>query len=220
MDFVKLLRSFEEFLYEILTWLLFYPRTLWRVTRRPLEMMRYSDKEQHDKPEQQYDDAISPPLFLMISVLMAHLLELMVHQSITFREGFRSMFQTDQTFLLLRCVVYGLYPLIFAGALLRRLDVPLNRDNLRAPFFAQCYVTAPFALGFSIAAIGLRMQNMVVLAASALLAVAALGWFLIAQTRWFHERAGWGRGRSLGLAVRLWVVAALISAGVGAVLVL
>ena len=40
MDFVKILRAFEEFLYEVLTWLLFYPRTLWRVTRRPLEMTR------------------------------------------------------------------------------------------------------------------------------------------------------------------------------------
>ena len=51
MDFVKILRSFEEFLYEILTWLLFYPRTLWRVLRRPLAMMRYSDGEQNDAPE-------------------------------------------------------------------------------------------------------------------------------------------------------------------------
>ena len=219
MDFVKLLRSFEEFLYEILTWLLFYPRTLWRVMCGPLEMMRYSDTEQHDKVERQYDDAISPPLFLMISVLIGHLLELSVHQSATFREGFRSMFQTDQTFLLLRCVVYGLYPLIFAGALLRRLDVALDRDSLRAPFFAQCYVTAPFALGFSIAAIGFRMQNLLVVAASVVLAFVALAWFLTAQTRWIKERVGWGTGRALRLAVWLSLVAALIAAGVGTVLV-
>ena len=68
MDFVKILRAFEEFLYEVLTWLLFYPRTLWRVTRRPLEMTRYSDAEQHDKAEKQYDDAISPPLFLILTM--------------------------------------------------------------------------------------------------------------------------------------------------------
>ena len=71
MDFVKLLRSFEEFLYEVMAWLLFYPRTMWRVIREPLAMMRYSDQEQHDKAERQYDDAISPPLFLMISILIA-----------------------------------------------------------------------------------------------------------------------------------------------------
>jgi hypothetical protein len=28
MDFVKIIRSVEEFLYEAMTWLLFYPRTL------------------------------------------------------------------------------------------------------------------------------------------------------------------------------------------------
>ena len=210
MDFVKILRAFEEFLYEVLTWLLFYPRTLWRVTRRP---------EQHDKAEKQYDDAISPPLFLILTVLIAHLLELSVHQNATFREGFRSMFQTDQTFLLLRCVVYGLYPLVFAGAVLRRLNVPLDRDSLRAPFFAQCYLTAPFALGFSIAAIGFRMQNPEVVVASVVLALAALAWFLAAQTRWIKERAGWSTVRASWLAAWLSLVAALIAAAVGAVLV-
>src|SRR3569833_1714160 len=140
MDFVKLLRSFEEFLYEIMAWLLFYPRTLWRVMCRPLAMMRYSDQEQHDKAEEQYKDAISPPLFMIISIVIAHLLEQSIQHSSTQREGVRGIFQTDQSFFLLRCVVYSLYPLIYAGALVRRIGGPLDRATLRAPFFAQSYI--------------------------------------------------------------------------------
>ncbi len=159
MDFVKILRSFEEFLYEVLTWLLFYPRTLWRVLCNPLAMMRYSDGEQNDAPENQYRAAISPPLFLIISIIVAHLLELGAHNSAALQAGFRSFFQADQTFLLLRCIVFGLYPLTFAAALIRHLGVPLGRTSLRAPFFAQCYVGAPYALMLSAAGIGGRMKD-------------------------------------------------------------
>jgi hypothetical protein len=219
MDFVKLLRSFEEFLYEVMAWLLFYPRTMWRVIRQPLAMMRYSDQEQHDKAERQYDDAISPPLFLMISILIAHVLELTVHQNGTLRDGIRGIFQTDQTFLLLRCVVYSLYPLIYAGALLRRLHVPLDRDSLRAPFFAQCYVAAPSTLFSGLAVIGMRMQNQAIVVVSAILFAASTIWYLSVETLWFRERAQMPRGRALGLSVWLWLMATLIAVLLGTVLI-
>ena len=38
MDFLKLLRSLEEFLYELCTWFLFFPRTLYRVIVYPRRM--------------------------------------------------------------------------------------------------------------------------------------------------------------------------------------
>ena len=39
MDFMRILRSLEEFLYEVMTWLVFYPRTMWRALRHPIEML-------------------------------------------------------------------------------------------------------------------------------------------------------------------------------------
>lgn len=45
MDFLKLLRSLEEFLYELCTWLLFFPRTLYRVVVHPRRMAQYVDTE-------------------------------------------------------------------------------------------------------------------------------------------------------------------------------
>lgn len=35
MDLMRLLRSLEEFLYELIGWLVFYPRTFWRILRHP-----------------------------------------------------------------------------------------------------------------------------------------------------------------------------------------
>jgi len=218
MDFVKLLRSFEEFLYEIMAWLLFYPRTLWRVMCRPLAMMRYSDQEQHDKAEEQYKDAISPPLFMVISIVIAHLLEQSIHHSGTLRDGVRGIFQTDQSFFLLRCVVYSLYPLTYAGALVRRLDGPLDRATLRAPFFAQCYVTAPFTLFGGIAAIGLRMAPAIQWGAGVLLFCAAV-WYLLVQTRWFMEHTNMSPPRAFRLSLGLFVMATAISAALAPVLI-
>lgn len=219
MDFVKILRSFEEFLYEILTWLLFYPRTLWRVILHPLAMMDYSDREQHDPIEQKYTDALSPPLFLMLSILLAHMLELMVHQNVNFRDGFRSIFQTDQTFLLLRCVVFGLYPLMFAAAYLRQAGVALDRETLRAPFFAQCYVTAPFALTLSIASLGARMKDPLLTTGSSVLGACAIVWLLAVQTQWFRKRLGQGGIRAFFTAAALWTAMAMLISAVGAALI-
>jgi hypothetical protein len=76
VDFLRIVRSLEDLLYEVMTWLVFYPRTLWRILAHPAETLRYSDAEQGDAPEEQYTDTLSPPLFLMLTVLLAHGVEL------------------------------------------------------------------------------------------------------------------------------------------------
>ena len=43
MDFMRLLQSLEELLYELVSWFVFYPVTLWRTLTRPQQMMRYAD---------------------------------------------------------------------------------------------------------------------------------------------------------------------------------
>ena len=39
MNVLTILRSVEELLYEVMSWLLFYPRTLWTTLTRPLATM-------------------------------------------------------------------------------------------------------------------------------------------------------------------------------------
>ena len=45
MDFIRILRSLEELLYEAMTWIVFYPRTLWRSIRSPIRMLQYAQRE-------------------------------------------------------------------------------------------------------------------------------------------------------------------------------
>ena len=69
MNVLTILRSVEELLYEVMAWLLFYPLTLWKTLRRPLQTMAY---EQKDKPDKQDLETLSPPLFLVLSILLVH----------------------------------------------------------------------------------------------------------------------------------------------------
>lgn len=60
MDLIRLLRSLEEFLYELVGWLVFYPRNLWRVLVHPGEVAHYTRREFSKDPEQRFAEAISP----------------------------------------------------------------------------------------------------------------------------------------------------------------
>ena len=72
MHFMQLLKSLDELLYEVMSWLVFFPLTLWRTLTQPITMMEYADSELHDPEEQQYEDALSPPLFLLLAILIQH----------------------------------------------------------------------------------------------------------------------------------------------------
>jgi hypothetical protein len=217
MDFVKILRSFEELLYEVMTWLLFYPRTLWRAVSRPLDMIRYSDTEQGDAVEDQYTDSLSPPLFLMLSLLLAHGFELAMHTNVIIGKDFQRFFASDEMLLYLRCIGFSLYPLLYSAALLKRRGVALDREGLRRPFFGQCYVTAPFAMltGF-IATLG-RLPGAALPATLSFVAI--LFWFLAVQARWFRMELGMGQGRAALLACWIWLKATILISAVAAVLV-
>lgn len=200
MDFMHLLKSLEDLLYELVSWLVFYPVTLWRSITRPGEMMRYADVELGDDPRQQYRETLSPPLFLLITLLIGHGVEasLLATQN---RAVLPAFFQTDTNLLIFRAVMFSIFPLVMAVILLGRRRVRLDRDTLRPPFYSQCYVAAPFALGLSFATSMMRVNPALDPAAAALAGAVTL-WYLVVQTRWFR--------RDLGIG---WVRAAVLVAG-------
>ena len=154
MDFLRIIRSLEELLYEVMGWLVFYPRTMWRIVARPVSMMRYSDREQADTPEQQYADTLSPPLFLMLTILLAHGFALAMGAKMPEARNAvaRMLLSSEQNLLILRSILFSIFALVAATTLIKRRQRALDRATLRAPFFTQCYLTAPFALAVSVAA--------------------------------------------------------------------
>lgn len=185
MDFLKLLRSLEEFLYELCTWFLFFPRTLYRVIVYPRRMAQYVDTELKEKLERQFDDAISPPMFLMLAVLVAHGVELMLHQQVVGTGALsRSIFGNEESLLLYRSITFAIWPLVTTTHLLRRKHVPMTRESLRRPFFMQCYLTAPFAVALSTSMVFVRLPGQLSTTLGVAVGVLAALWYAVVQAGW------------------------------------
>lgn len=134
MDLLKILRSFEEFLFEAVSWLVFYPLTLWRIVRGPLAAMDYSDREQSDDEAHRYDDALSPPLFLLATIVLTNLLATALHvpPPPEASELSKAVYASQQNLILFRSLAFSLVPLVAAVTLLRHEKKRISRETLRA----------------------------------------------------------------------------------------
>lgn len=209
MNAMKVLQSVEELLYEVMSWLLFYPRTLFMTLSRPLKTMRYSDQEQHDKPDQEYLETLSPPLFLVLSILLAHGLELLfgfqVPQGATTVS--RYVMSSDQNLLIFRALMFSLHPLVFAWAWLKLSGRKIDRDTLRPPFFAQCYLSGATSILVSLASLGIRDPAAATTLAGMIVVAAATVWYIWIQSRWLMRIDGMPRWKALLCAVGLFGLA-------------
>src|SRR5687768_6566805 len=113
---MKILKSLEELLYELVSWLVFYPITMWRSATRPLSMMRYADLELSDRLERQYDDTLSPPLFLLITLLLSQGLSTAFPTTYDSSELPKAL-GSASNLLIARGVVFGIFPLCMSVAL-------------------------------------------------------------------------------------------------------
>ncbi|GGA00594.1 hypothetical protein GCM10010923_06450 [Blastomonas marina] len=209
MDFMKILKSLEQALYEVMVWLVFYPLTMWRVITRPGEMMAYADDELDDEDEDRYSDKLSPPIFLAITLALSHLLEIATGQ-FTRQEGFLG---DERNLLAFRMIVFSVFPLVLSVRLLRRQGIALDRKTLRPPFYAQCYVAAPWALvsgSAVLVAVSLRGETVEALGIALAAIAAACVWYLALQARWFARMLSIGIWRGFGLAVLTFVQATVL----------
>ncbi|WP_426167576.1 hypothetical protein [Sandarakinorhabdus sp. DWP1-3-1] len=222
MDFLKLLRSFEDLLFELLSWVIYYPLTLWRVITRPLEMLRYSNHEETEALKERYTDTLSPPLFLLVTIALLHWLELAfgTYALPASTAIARAITASDENLIIARSVLFALLPLFAAWRYVSASGRPLDRKNLRPPFNGQCYLAAVYALLLSGAISTAKLHPGTIAIAAELLAVAATGWYLAIQTQQFRASLGCSTLRAAGLAVRSYlealfafIAAALVIAG-------
>ena len=208
MNFFNLLQSLDELLYEVMSWLVFYPMTLWRVLVRPLKMMDYSDVEQGDASDQQYTDTLSPPLFLLLSLIIVHAAEIALVGNVAVvasKVGLSALVSTDTDLIILRIVMYSLFPVMMATRLVRARRLRVDRDTLRAPFYSQCYVAAVLAMMLGGAVILIKLAHDWSVLAGVGVALFGLLWFGSLQTAWFNQHLKCGRLRAFGHASRAMV---------------
>ena len=202
MDLLKILRSFEEFLFEAVSWLVFYPLTLWRIVRGPLAAMDYSDREQSDDEAHRYDDALSPPLFLLATIVLTNLLATALHvpPPPEASELSKAVYASQQNLILFRSLAFSLVPLVAAVTLLRHEKKRISRETLRAPFYAQCYLAAVCAACVSVGGAIFQRPELPNAVGPAIM-IGGAGWFLFVQAHWFARRLNVSTAKGAGIAV-------------------
>jgi hypothetical protein len=218
MDFIKFIRSLEEFLYEVLAWILFYPRTLWMVIVHPIRSLQYTVGEERETLEEKYADTVSPPLFLMLTLIVAHLIEMLAHVRLPSEMAgqFGRLMASDQNLLIFRSLLFALFPLMFAAEQVALSRQSLTRQSLRTPFFGQCYLGSLLTLLLSIASIVARMPTIQV-AGWAIMA-ASFAWYVSVQAVWFSMTYGLSPLRSVAVALRALFKAVTIIAVAGLII--
>ena len=213
MDLLKILRSFEEFIFEAASWLIFYPMTLWRVVRDPLAAMDYSDREQSDPEDRRYDDTLSPPLFLLATLVLVNLVAVAAHvpPPPQASEAIKVVTASPQNLILFRSLAFSLIPLVAAASLLHRQHRRISRETLRAPFYAQCYLAALCAASVSIGTVIFQRPE-VPNAVGGVIVVGGLLWFQAVQTAWFRKRlaVGWVQAALVGVWATVRALAYLL----------
>lgn len=221
MNFFQIIRSLEDLLYEVMSWLIFYPRTLWRTVVRPNAIMAYTVEELRDTTEDRFADLLSPPLYLMLSLLIAHGIEKTL--GVTAEEATeilgdtgRMIVGSEQNLLLFRSFVFALFPLVASVGLIRRKGVALDRNSMKGPFYQQCYFGGTYGLAASTASAMVRHALEPMKMAGLALALIGSIWYLWVQTRWIERELGLGSAKSIGLSVWFFLLAATSGTLLGA----
>jgi len=221
MPFIHVARSLDDLLYEIMTWLIFYPVTLWRSVRHPLRMMDYARAEVARKEGAQFAQTLRPPLFLLVTVMLAYAIELAaVGESpvVSSDIGIANLIDDDQSVMVFRIVAFALFPAVMAAIETALARQPVNRVTLREPFYAQCFLAAPFLRVLFLAGTAIRRPEPWLEPPAFAVAIAASGLYVAAEAAWLHRAATarWSRalaaavGGFAGCALVLWVVTSLL----------
>jgi len=217
MDFLKILKSFEEFVYEALTWLVLLPRTLWRIVVSPRRMTGYAGAQLASQSETRFSEAISPPLLLILCVLISHFIDLVFRNPVpqTDEALTNLLLSSEQNLLLYRTIAFGVWSLAGAVYMLVRTRKPVDRETLRAPFYEQCYLVAPFAFAMSLSLTLIALDQPWTRMVAVSLSLLATTWFWLAQAAWFQARASLSLWRSLVAAALVLIIGSTVNAGVG-----
>lgn len=196
---MKWISSLDELLYEVMSWLIFFPLTLWRTLVHPFRMMEYAEQQLTLPAEEQYGTALSPPLFLALTLMLAHGVAAALGEQdaiVASKHGLAGLINDNTSALVLRMVAFASFPVFAATRLVRRRGVALNRLSLRRPFYAQCYPVAVAALAVSIGTSLASASLLSVRPVAAPLIRASILYFVVVETLWFAQKLSIGLVRA------------------------
>jgi hypothetical protein len=93
---------------------------------------------------------------------------------------------------------------------LHHRKLAVDRKTLKAPFYSQCYVAAPFAFAVDMAIVIGKLHGPAMTLTAWALFTSACIWYFAVETRWFQLSLHMSLGRSIWTAVLITVQVILL----------
>lgn len=219
---MRILQSLEEFLYEVMSWIVFYPRAILRTLKHPVAVAVYTREQLVQPRELQFTELISPPLLLILTVLVAHIVEMGTPHGVQAAKSAigKELFASEQGIIATRSLFYCIFALLGSLSWLRSLRKPVNRETLREPFYVHCYLLAPFALGMAVATTAAMNLPTPWSVASAPIYLASCVWYAWAQTAIYRRLLHVTAWTAWFQTFRVNLAATVLTVGIGKLVLL
>ncbi|MDM0084936.1 hypothetical protein QTI17_30505 [Variovorax sp. J31P179] len=133
-----------------MTWLLFFSRTFWRVLVHPQSVAARALADLDDQAATRFAGLVSPPLLLMLTILLAHGVEIEIHDNVLALLGQSGLVQRvtakETKLLIFRVIGNSIVPLVMAYGFVRRQGLEVDAITPRSPFYLQCFFSAPLVV--------------------------------------------------------------------------
>lgn len=150
MDLLKMIQSLQDFIFEVVVWVLLLPKTIFQATFRPAWMVKYVNAEVEKAPEDQFDEYLAPAIFLVAVAVVPNAMfnwmgRIVIPSDLTAQLTQNNLISS--TLVILTCL---LFYLIWLKILSRH---PVKRSGLKRLLFIQCYLVTPAQLIYIILAV-------------------------------------------------------------------
>ncbi|HKI52715.1 MAG TPA: hypothetical protein VJ987_01220 [Anaerolineales bacterium] len=139
----KILQALEDLIFEVMAWIMLLPKTLMRVIFAPIKAIKYVNSEWEKKPEERFDEFLSP-IFFWIIVAVLPLTYVFLTEEDFQQSGILAIFLESK--ILLGAFIASLLLLFYLMWTELINNRPIRKSALKRMFYIQCYITSPAVL--------------------------------------------------------------------------
>ena len=151
MDFGKLFQSIEDAVYEVMVWIMLLPKTLIRSMFKPRWTIEYVNEEWEKKPEDRFDEFLSPVLlWLIVAVFPLTVSTVLQNGSI---KSIQDLMGALHDGLLSQALYAMIIPFTYIAWMEWMSSRPVKKSTLKRSFYIHCYVLAPAQFIYAVFAI-------------------------------------------------------------------
>jgi hypothetical protein len=224
MDLIRILRSAEDFIYEVALWVILVPITFAKVVSRPWWVQSYVASQFEKPSEERFNDYLSPIIFWSIMSVLPYIYAINALSDWTQGQP-ANVIGTDAFFIFkfinqsfeVKFIIISLLliggPLGMSIAIVAAKKIKLSKSTLKRYFYTQCYYFTPLFFSLLIFLILSIKYSSVIHPVVKLIYIILISlWLLVAEFSVVYNELSWGWIKSSLLVIgSLYLTLCIIS---------